>query len=67
MPATEVAFEVSSDFILDTLDSVGDENLLVEILAWVSPLLLSGKMQKVLRIQLPIFLAIILPVMTQYF
>ena len=67
MPATKVAFEVSSDFILDTPDGVGDENLLVEILAWVSPLLLSGKMQKVPRIQLSIFLANILPVMTQYF
>ena len=33
MPATKVAFDVSSDFILDTLDSVGDENLLMEIFA----------------------------------
>ena len=67
MPTIKVAFEVSSDFILDTPDSVGDENLLVEILAWVSPLFLPGKAQKMPRIQLSIFLGIILPVMTQYF
>ena len=67
MPASKVTFEVSSDFLLDIPDSVGDENLLMEILAWVSSLFLPGKMQKVLMIQLLIFLANILPVMTQYF